>query len=278
MLKETEGNRLVIGRVLQLSHLLQKVIFALYLSSAIVVVAMPVVLWLVLAKKTLMFVFFVPGFDETTTEGFLLHVALHAFMMPAAFCGYTAQECLFLAFFMPVAACVDAFGNEVEELNSMLKLEERDDRAIRDQLNRIVKLHQLLNEYEAMLEKLYSLMFLNKVGLIYLGIISAIVVILKSNDRMAYIFFALQFEQLTQSCLMGTIVTVKNDQLMDHLYDINWYQLTPDQAKDLRFILHRAQSPTSVTIGKYAPLNLESYKRIVKSIYTYVMILVTLLE
>lgn len=65
---------------------------------------------------------------------------------------------------------------------------------------------------------------------------------------------------------------------MDHLYDVNWFQLTPDQAKDLRFMLHQAQSPTSVTIGKYAPLNLESYKRIVKSIYTYVMILVTLLE
>lgn len=209
MLSETESNGPIICDVLKMSYYLQTIIFMFYLSSVVLVLLMPFVLWLVLGKKMLMFVFFVPGTDASTNEGFLLCMAMHAVMMPAAFFGYTGHECMFLGFVMPVAAYVDAFANEIQELNSNLTPPKPDQTVIRNQLNRIVKFHQLLNEYKAMLEDLYNVLILNKVGLNYLGIIITIVVILKSNDRMAYIFFALMFEQLTQVCLMGTIITVK---------------------------------------------------------------------
>ncbi|XP_039452482.1 putative odorant receptor 83c [Culex pipiens pallens] len=278
LLLETKSSGPVICRTLNISRLLQTLIFVFYLASVVLTILVPTMLWLVIGKKTFMFLFFVPGFDQYSTEGFLVNTILHAVILLAAFHAYTGYECLFLGMIMPVGAYVDAFGNEVQELNSVLSLKERNDPAIRARLNRIVKLHQLMNEYKAMLEELYNVLILSTIGLNYLGIISTIVVILKSNDRMAYIFFALMFEILFRICLMGTIITVKNDQLVGHLYNIEWYQLAPDQAKDLRFMLHQAQNPTSVTIGKYALLNLEGYMSVLKSIYSYVMVLVTVLE
>ncbi|KAL1397685.1 hypothetical protein pipiens_009580 [Culex pipiens pipiens] len=278
LLMETTSNGPVICRTLNISRLLQKLIFVFYLAAVVLTSLVPIVLWLVIGKKSFMFLFFVPGLDQYSTEGFLVNTILHAIILLAAFCAYTGYECLFLGLIMPVGAYVDAFGNEVQELNSALNLKERNDPAIRARLNRIMKLHQLLNEYEAMLEELYNVLILSVIGLNYLGIISTIVVILKSNDRMAYIFFALMFEMLFRICLMGTIITVKNEQLVGHLYNIEWYQLAPDQARDLRFMLHKAQNPTSVTIGKYALLNLAGYMSVLKSIYSYVMVLVTVLE
>lgn len=70
----------------------------------------------------------------------------------------------------------------------------------------------------------------------------------------------------------------QNEQIIDHIYDINWYLLSADQAKQVGFMLHMAQNPTSITIGNLAPLNVESYMSLVKSIYSYVMVLVTFLE
>ncbi|EDS43416.1 Odorant receptor 83c [Culex quinquefasciatus] len=197
LLLETKSSGPVICRTLNISRLLQTLIFVFYLAAD---VDLRVLSGFGGSHH--------PGSDHAMAR-FLVNTILHAVILLAAFHAYTGYECLFLGLIMPVGAYVDAFGNEVQELNSVLSLKERNDPAIRARLNRIVKLHQLMNEYKAMLEELYNVLILSTIGLNYLGIISTIVVILKSNDRMAYIFFALMFEILFRICLMGTIITVK---------------------------------------------------------------------
>lgn len=66
--------------------------------------------------------------------------------------------------------------------------------------------------------------------------------------------------------------------MLKHLYNINWHLLPPKHAKHLVLILHQAQNASSVTIGRFAELNVESYVSVLKTIYTYVMMLATFME
>lgn len=301
IMAETEGNGPILCKGLQLSRLLQKCLMVLYALAAVAGIIVPLIIWAAWGKKILLFTPFVPKADPSTAVGFVETLVFQGYILLGAGTMYTAHECMFIAFIMPYAAYVNAFCNEIKELNSMLvALPESDDSKIQNQLHRIEKLHQLLIEYVSMLQDLYNSYMLSKVALIYLGVISAILVILTFADPMSCIFLALLFEKLTKSCLMGTIITVKvglfpwiltsnlninvncvlfqNEQIMDHVYDINWFRLSADQAKQVGFMLHMSQNPTSITIGNLAPLNVESYMSLVKSIYSYVMVLITFLE
>ncbi|XP_038117184.1 putative odorant receptor 83c [Culex quinquefasciatus] len=279
LLGDGGGNDRILNGALRMSRLFQKFILMIYTITSVVIIFGPNLLWVILDEKIFIMVYFVPGIDGNSTEGFLLNLTLHAIMLPAAICVYVSLECTFMTLIIPVGAYVDAFGNEVSKLNSALNLPERNEAAIHEQLNRIVRLHQLLIEYESKLQELYSLAILVKIGLVYLGIISAIVVIFKSHDdRIAYNYLMLQFEHLTRYCMMGTVITDKNDQLLEHIADINWYQMDQDQAMRLILMLLLAQNATSVTIGNFRALNAETYVEILKSIYSYAMVLNALFD
>lgn len=210
LLGDGGSNDRILSRALRLSRLLQRFILMIYAVTSVVIVLGPILLWIILDEKIFVMVYFLPGIDGSSAEGFLVNLALHAVMLPVAICVYVSLECTFMALIIPVGAYVDAFGNEVSKLNSALNLTERNEATIRDQLNRIVRLHQLLIEYATTLQELYSMAILVKIGLVYLGIISAIVVIFKSqDDRIAYIYLMLQFEHLTRYCMMGTVITDK---------------------------------------------------------------------
>lgn len=83
---------------------------------------------------------------------------------------------------------------------------------------------------------------------------------------------------MLNTCIPISHNLFQNEQLLGHIYDINWYLLPADQMKHVGLMLHQAQNPTSVTIGKYAPLNVESYMTLLRSIFSYVMVLVTFFE
>ncbi|KAL1400982.1 hypothetical protein pipiens_006984 [Culex pipiens pipiens] len=69
-----------------------------------------------------------------------------------------------------------------------------------------------------------------------------------------------------------------NNQLTAHLYDIKWYLLPAGQAKHLVLMLERAQNAPTLTVGKFATFNMQFYDRIMRKIYSFVMLLATFLE
>lgn len=71
---------------------------------------------------------------------------------------------------------------------------------------------------------------------------------------------------------MITII-FQNEKLTEALYDIKWYQLPGEEARQLTLMLQSAQNAPTLSIGKIGPLNVESYESIMRSIYNFVLAL-----
>ncbi|KAL1400983.1 hypothetical protein pipiens_006985 [Culex pipiens pipiens] len=279
VLNENHGNRSILARPLRIGTVIQSLMTTLYVVILVFILFLPLATWWITGQKILILLFRLPGVDERCTEGFLETMALHVALLPIAFCGFLGIDCLFLALIVPVVAFVDAMANEMDELNQLLQSPESSQgHEIRSKLIRLVQLHQLLIKYELTLEEHYNVVVFVKIGAIVFGMISTILVMFNVRDIMAFIFTIVLFEQLTQYCLLGAVISSKNNQLIDHLYDIKWYLLPAGQAKHLVLMLERAQNAPTLTVGKFATLNMELYDNIMKKVYSYVMLLATFLE
>ncbi|KAL1374226.1 hypothetical protein pipiens_018215 [Culex pipiens pipiens] len=276
LLNENKNNNLVLYKSLKIATNLQKLMYAMYLTTVIFLDVMPICVWMILGERILAVPLFMPLVDETTVEGFVANYVSHLMMLLIAACGFVSIDCMFLAFVIPIAAYANAIEGEVQQLNDLLEQPKRDDKMIEEKCNLLYKVHQTLLEYESLLEDHNNIVMLFKVASIILGMVTNIIVIFKSSFPQAYFLITIFFVQLTQYCLMGTVVT--NEQMLKHLYNINWHLLPPKHAKHLVLILHQAQNASSVTIGRFAELNVESYVSVLKTIYTYVMMLATFME
>lgn len=207
MLNENSTSRKLMAESLQTGTVLQGLLAVLYTVSVIFILAVPFFIWCISGDKIFLIMYRLPAIDENTTLGFLETMTMHVAILLASFCGFVGIDCFFLALIIPIIAFVDGIENEIHELNQLLDLEEAS--PIQSKLNRIVQLHQLLIEYELMLEDIYNFVMLVKVGTIVIGIISAILTIFTNQDKMAFVFAILLLVQLTQYCMLGTVISSK---------------------------------------------------------------------
>ncbi|XP_052566554.1 uncharacterized protein LOC128092278 [Culex pipiens pallens] len=86
LLGDGGSNDRILSRALRLSRLLQRFILMIYAVTSVVIVLGPILLWIILDEKIFVMVYFLPGIDGSSTEGFLVNLALHAVMLPVAIC------------------------------------------------------------------------------------------------------------------------------------------------------------------------------------------------
>ncbi|EDS29230.1 Odorant receptor 83c [Culex quinquefasciatus] len=275
LLCENPTNKQVMDKDLKVAIFLQKFIFGWNVQTSVLMIPGPVLVWLVSGKMILFFLYRLPIIDDQSAAGFLLNLIYHAAILLIPFCNSGGIDSLLVALIVPISAFINAIANEVFEINELLETDRRDELAIKTKLNRIARLHQLLLEYVSLLEDTFNGMALVRIGTIVLGTISAIITFFETGDPMTFVFIPVLFVQLSQCCLLGTIIPVKNEELIEHLYDIKWYLLPEGHAKHVSLMLHQAQNAPTLTIGKYAPLNVESYEQILNSIYSFVTFLIT---
>ncbi|XP_065088822.1 putative odorant receptor 83c [Ochlerotatus camptorhynchus] len=113
--------------------------------------------------------------------------------------------------------------------------------------------------YEEMLDEHYGVC-------VFVQVLSSVACIALSlfNFYMTYnigalTFLIFSFFQLLEFCVLGTILTIKNDQIMRALYDTCWYRLSTEEQKMMAFMLHRSQNAVEMTVGGLALLNMETF-------------------
>lgn len=79
--------------------------------------------------------------------------------------------------------------------------------------------------------------------------------------------------QLLSFCLVGTAVDTKNDMILEAIYNSLWYRLPFREQKKLCLMLMRSQRSPRLTIGKFAYLNVDTFMKTTKAIYTYFMMI-----
>ncbi|XP_062542279.1 uncharacterized protein LOC134210252 [Armigeres subalbatus] len=69
-----------------------------------------------------------------------------------------------------------------------------------------------------------------------------------------------------------------NDEVILAINGTMWYMLDKSQLKMIQFMLHRCQNPSNLTVGGFAPLNIETFVEIMKTIYQFFAMMINFVE
>ncbi|XP_040172095.1 odorant receptor 67d-like [Anopheles arabiensis] len=84
--------------------------------------------------------------------------------------------------------------------------------------------------------------------------------------------------QLFELCLLGTILSIKNEEIEHAFYDSLWYLMDHSEKKDFLIMFHKSQHAMEMTVASMAPLNIVLFIAIMQKIYAYAMMLMNFFE
>ncbi|XP_055632425.1 odorant receptor 67d-like [Toxorhynchites rutilus septentrionalis] len=252
----------------------QNTMLRAYWTAVTLVMISSILLTLITGEYILIFELYIPFVDEKTLYGYIATTACHTLFMIITVTIYPAFDSFFMILCLPIGMFVETIENEIGELNQLLaeqgtlKREEIDEK-----LRRIYRIHQMLVDLQTRVADHYSghnwvLVTANMIGMVCSVFLAYI-----KRYYPAYGMLVAMVDQLSQYCILGTYITTKNQQMVEIVYTIDFYQLAPNQQRMVALMLHRAQNATEMTAGRIIPLNMETYVEVLKAIYSYITIL-----
>ncbi|XP_076761059.1 odorant receptor 13a-like [Xylocopa sonorina] len=76
-------------------------------------------------------------------------------------------------------------------------------------------------------------------------------------------------------CYIGEMLLVQSKELGNSAYESNWFNVSPQEAKYILFIMHRSNRPLSLTAGKFSTFSMEMFSTILKTAMGYLSFLLT---
>ncbi|XP_055382138.1 odorant receptor 67d-like [Condylostylus longicornis] len=108
--------------------------------------------------------------------------------------------------------------------------------------------------------------------------IFSVYIIITGNWPAAYPYFVLNFNALYIYCFLGTALDNATDRCVDIIYEIEWYNLDLRSRKMILVMLIKAQKKTVFTVGGVAPLSVNTALQVTKTIYSYIMMLMSFVD
>ncbi|XP_055590516.1 odorant receptor 67d-like [Uranotaenia lowii] len=264
--------------LIQRIHLASKAIAAIY-SMAFVVFNMYPLLWFwIMHEKVLSLAFIIPGLSTEASYGYGITLIVHAFLIFLAVTGLVAADTVILLFVTSVSGYADLLRNELDDLNELLDSADYDRKIISEKVRRICCMHQEVIQYESDLDDRYINTCFVQVVTSVTSISAALFLIYTKNHIPSYGLLPASLFQLLEFCLLGTVLTVKNQEIMESIYDAHWYKLPKEEQRCFELMLHKSQNTIEMTIGGLAPLNIETFVGIINRIYSYFMMLINFIE
>ncbi|XP_055548611.1 putative odorant receptor 83c [Wyeomyia smithii] len=255
-------------KLLILSYLIAIAGFGLY----------PLYFYLLYGERTFALNVLIPGVDSRTYWGYVCTLAYQMFLLALAINGITAYDTVMMLFICNLAGLVDVYKIKLRELDALLLAPNRSPKKIHDKLREIVIEHYEILRYESELDERYIVINFVQVASSVACLTLSLFLCYMTNYLPGYAFMIGAVFQLLEFCLLGTIFSVKNDDVIVAIYDISWYLLDRSDIKMLNFMFHRSQNSVNLTIGGFAPLNIEVFVEIMKTIYQYFAMLISFME
>lgn len=213
-------------------HLISRCIFLLYCLGGLSYLLHPVYIYWDEHKRDLLFALRLPGIDADSFNGYVITTCTQIAMIVICVFGLAASDVAILLFVCSLAGFVDVFKNELDELNTMLNDEQRDERKIQQKVREICMQHLAVIEYEYLsicfskflllmlsmlihfryesdLDERYISTCLIQVISATMGISVCLFLVYVVRYIQAYVLLLVLFSQLLEFCMLGTVLTVK---------------------------------------------------------------------
>ncbi|XP_058823335.1 uncharacterized protein LOC131684451 [Topomyia yanbarensis] len=273
-----ERNRPILKDTVDKLALALKGMVLLYGTAGSLMMILVVLVSVVTGEKFYFLTLYIPSVDYTTTLGFVITTCMHMILISYWLNGYLASDTTFMSNIMPIIGYANSFRNEIINFNQMLQVPDRNEKEIAAKLVHICQLHQLIVTYEENAIQHFKSGNLIQVGLQACTILGTVFMFYIYRYLPALSMMVAVLFELTQFCALGTIVTAKNDQMLIDIYEINWHLLKKPQQQIVAFMLFKSQNAKDLTAGGFAPLNMVTYVQVLKTIYTFLAMLLTVLE
>ncbi|NP_001177479.1 odorant receptor 24 [Nasonia vitripennis] len=160
-------------------------------------------------------------------------------------------------------------------------------KTFRERLAFIVERHNSLNKYAQVIEKIYHWIFFVEILSSTIQMCSQwfmlVTVISNTQGGLPYlqigfllIFTAHSGFHLFACCYAAERLQNESLSIFEAAYSCEWYNLSPQDAKMLLFIMQRTKTPLRVTAGKLCVFGLELFAKILKTAGGYLSILLAM--
>uniref|UniRef100_A0A182S5C6 Uncharacterized protein n=1 Tax=Anopheles funestus TaxID=62324 RepID=A0A182S5C6_ANOFN len=267
---------LVMGRIC----LMTKLITIQFVVSIIILTLTPGVQYILEGEKLMPYTIIIVFTDPEITSHFLMNITIQYYLLVVGLAGFIAAESMLILFVTSVAGYADVLKNKIDEMNDvLLEAENSKDRTpVKLKLREILLLHQRVLEYENDLEKGYYLNNWVQVASIVFNLTGALFGCYVSNSFTMYALAIAVVIQLFELCLLGTILSIKNEEIEQAFYNSLWYLMDRIEKKDFMIMFHKSQHAIEMTVASMAPLNIVLFIAIMQKIYTFAMMLMNLVD
>ncbi|XP_062710855.1 odorant receptor 67d-like [Aedes albopictus] len=275
--KEPDNNMALNKCVLTITYIF-RFFLLIYAAGGLAFFVIPLYVLFVYQKVVLILHVEIPFVDPDVFSGYVITTAYQVMMIALAIAGILAADMGIMILVLHIVGIVDIFRNKLKELDRMLEDAQYSKQQIHEKVSEICVMHREIIKYEEDLDECYHTTVFVQVLTSVACLSLALFVVYMTNDWTRAMFLAATFFQLLEFCLLGTALTLKNDQAIVAIYHTKWYLLTPSDQKRLMFVLHRSQNAVEMTIGGVALLNMETFVAIMKTIYSYFTMLLTFIS
>ncbi|XP_017796643.1 PREDICTED: odorant receptor 22c-like [Habropoda laboriosa] len=205
----------------------------------------------------------------------LLLQGMHIFFNAVAHCG---NDGLFFSLTMHLCGQFEILKMNLAEI-------EFEAIACRKRIGVLVKRHCKLAVLTNDLEQSFSMIILVQLMMSALLICVegfVFLVALSTKDNVAalrsFVLMVTLLIQLYLYAYAGNTLESRTEEIAQAAYDSLWYRCHGHAARDLLLIIHRGNSPYRITAGKFVPMNLFTFKEILKASGSYLSVMKVMMD
>ncbi|KAK2588371.1 hypothetical protein KPH14_004385 [Odynerus spinipes] len=154
------------------------------------------------------------------------------------------------------------------------------------ELAAIVKRHEHLNRFAKSIEDSFNVLMLVQIVTCTMQVCfqSYQVFTILGNEGEEFptvqlcflvLFVAVTLTHLYIYCYVGEMLIVQSSGMGESAYESKWCNLSPKDARNLLFVMHRSAIPLRLTAGKFSTFSMKTFSDIVKTSMGYLSVLLT---
>ncbi|XP_058817630.1 odorant receptor 63a-like [Topomyia yanbarensis] len=205
----------------------------------------------------------------------ILHYTIYMiFCCPASACSAyqsTIKGAVFLVIIQYGSKLFDLVAKRIAAMEQLVNPNER-----RDELRKIIELHNLALKYLEHLETTVSLILINQTMnciLIWCLLMIYISTNFGPNAANVILLFVVLFGEMVVYCINGTLLSDKASKVVDAMYGYPWYQESVEMQKGAILVIQRAQRKSGITAAKFYFVNVARLGSMMQATYSYYLIL-----
>uniref|UniRef100_A0A7G3ASG6 Odorant receptor n=1 Tax=Lutzomyia longipalpis TaxID=7200 RepID=A0A7G3ASG6_LUTLO len=238
-----------------------KVIYLSYRLTVILMLSSSMAASIYTNEKNLIIGHVVPYFDHKTTPGYEINYVFHLCQLYICLVIVLSFDICFYGHIFIACSHKLAMIHYFHELDRLT--EESDDvshnEEIEECLKGLITEHQSHVIFMTNLADFTSMSNFTVLSSSMCSIIFTIYVLIEFFWVPGFVFIVPLITQLMVFGAVGTVYVIYAELYEAAIYNCKWYALPPRAQKALAFILMMSQSPILVTVGGYAPLDLQAF-------------------